>query len=241
MRYVINTQGTRRHELSEKQVRCPRANTAYGCNVKPGYWITYREEYDGGTHGTRLGRVLGRIEWAEAVSFSSVDFTGYLSVLACADDLHHAYIRWVNPADVLTAIEQPPIAMLAFIGGDLPSPDMVHRLSEYGTLSENYVSNASHHIEAFKLGISPSAYDHGVRSICPECGHGIKADGIHTCPVFSVRVDGIGEVYSGKSYASALRTAAEYEHNGTPYTIVDNLGEIRRQYRGKQTITTEEA
>lgn len=240
MRYTINGQHVRRHELSEKKVRCPNTPN-YGCDVRPGYWITYREEYEGGTHGTRVARVLGRIEWAEAVTFSSIDFTGYLSVLACADDLHHAYIRWINPADVLTALERPPVAMLAFLGGDLPRPDMVHRLSEYGTLSENYVSNAAHHIEAFKLGVSPSAYDVGIRSVCQECGRGIKAEEIHTCTLFSVIVDGIGEVYNGKSYGTALGTAAEFEHKGTPYTIVDSDGEVRRQYPRTTNSRTEEA
>lgn len=235
MRYTINGQHVRRHEVSERKVRCPNVPN-YGCDVRPGYWITYREAYTDGTAGKRVARVLGRIEWAEPVSHETDDVRGYLSVLACSDDLHHAFPRWVNPDDVLTALERPPAAMLAFLSADLPKPDMVHRLSEYGTLSESYVANAAHHIEAFKLGVSPSAYDHGIRSVCPECGRGIKAEEVHACPIFAVIVDGIGEVHTGSSYSRALMTAAEYEKAETPYRIVDqSSGELMRQYPRTQS------
>jgi hypothetical protein len=220
MRYTIKTEHIRRHELSGRKVRC--ANTPnYGSDVRPGAWITYREEYTDGSFSRCVGRVLGRIEWAEPVSGDTRDVTGHLSVLAFADDFSHAYIRWIDPADVLTSREAPPAAMLAFAAGPLPTPDMVHRLSAYGTLSENYVANAAHHIEAFRLGVSPAAYDAGIRSVCDKCGRGIREGETHACPVFRV-LKGETEIYRGDTYSGALKVFAENLPAGEKMTIMED-------------------
>jgi hypothetical protein len=39
---------------------------------------------------------------------------------------------------------------------------MVHKLSAYGTLSQDYIDKVPHHVAAWTSGVSPAAYDCGV-------------------------------------------------------------------------------
>lgn len=166
MRYQIRTEHGRTHELSERQIDTPNAydnsrQTRYGVKVRPGNWIVYREEYTDQSFARRVGRVLGRVE-APAVpdaKYPCERIDGHISVLALANDLSHAYIRWVDPADVLEVRDTPPAKLLAWITGELPNPEMVHKLSAYGTLSERHIDKVDHHVTAWRAGMSPAAYD----------------------------------------------------------------------------------
>ena len=171
----IQTENVRWHELSDRAIACPNARdydrqSPYGVKAKTGMWITFRENttnVDGSNPLTRLrsGRVLGRVDAPSVPSekYPCERIEGYVSVLALADNMQHAYIRWIKPEDVAEVSANPPAKLLAWITGPLPNADIVHKLSHYGTLSENYIGNAPHHIKAFELGVSPAAYDCGVR------------------------------------------------------------------------------
>lgn len=164
MKRHIQTEHVRAHELSDQQVKC--FSTAVGMSdgyvAKPGDWITYREHYTGSDlTGTRCGRMLGRVEAPDASSsrFDIPAVKGHLSILALSDDCCYAYIRWVAPEDVLGIRKQPPAAFLAFMTGPLPDPDLVHKLENYGTLSQSYIDKVPHHINAWRHGMSPAAWD----------------------------------------------------------------------------------
>lgn len=175
MRYEIQTEHVRAHTLTQRAVHCPNAldwdrQTRYGVKARLGDWITYgetRTNSDGSNPSThyRTGRVLGRIE-APALEgqYPSPAVDGWISVLALSDSLQHAYIRWVDPAEVTEISARPPAKLLAWMTGPLPAPDLVHKLSAYGTLSESYIDKADHHLNAWKHGVSPAAWDSGLRS-----------------------------------------------------------------------------
>ena len=174
MKRTIQTEHVRQHELSDQQVKC--FNTGVGMTdgwiAKTGDWITYAE--NSGTDGScyRSGRMLGRVDapYVHDEKYPCEEVKGYLSVLALSDDCCYAYIRWIKPEDVRGIRKQPPAAFLAFMTGTLPDAEMVHKLSAYGTLSESYIDKVPHHIEAWKTGVSPAAYDCGVR------GSSVKAE-----------------------------------------------------------------
>lgn len=249
---TIQTEHVRQHELSDRAVPCPNAldhdrQSRYGVKAKTGMWITYCERHAGGDFQYRSGRMLGRVT-AGAVDgkYPSEAIDGWLSVLALADDMHFAYIRWVKPEDVAVVMQNPPAKLLAWITGPIPDATIVHKLSAYGTLTERYVENVPHHVDAFKLGISPSAYDRGIRGTCAQCGAGVFAD--RSCEMcdhsrtYEVIVGNIGTVYTGNKYAEALAEFAEYQRQsiggegragGEDVTIMRD-GEPYREHAGKR-------
>lgn len=142
----------RRAKYSAKHVRLPHASTL-GFDVtvaKPGYWIMWTEE--GQTH---VGRVLGRIDEAERGE-GLPDCKGHLAVIALACDLHHAHVRWVDPADVERCQPTPPAALLAWITGeDWPATareiPRIIAMADYGTCSQtsiNFRNDPSRHYNA---------------------------------------------------------------------------------------------
>lgn len=164
----IQTEHVRAHELSDRAVALPNAldhdrQSRYGVKAKTGMWITYRDD-----SGTRNGRVLGRVE-APFVPSSNPEYTcehieGYVSVLVLSENMQHAYIRWIKPEDVTEVSTAPPAKLLAWMTGELPTADLVHKLSHYGTLSERYIDQVDHHVNAWQHGVSPAAWDAGVRT-----------------------------------------------------------------------------
>lgn len=158
----IQTEHVRAHQLDDRAVSCPNARdydrqSPYGVKAKTGMWITFKE----GDDRIRSGRVLGRVT-AEPIA-PDPPMECYVSVLCLSDHMTHAYIRWVDPADVLEVSAQAPAKLLAWISGPMPTADLVHKLSAYGTLSESYVDKVDHHINAWEHGVSPAAWDAGVR------------------------------------------------------------------------------
>jgi hypothetical protein len=111
--------------IDHRQVRLPNAShLGYDkWKAQRGDVIVYREG-----EGTRTGRVLGRVAYAPPEGEIGA-ITDHLYVLALSDDLSHAYIRWVDPADVVQCTPCTPdrAAWLAlFFAADLPRdlPDL---------------------------------------------------------------------------------------------------------------------
>lgn len=154
----IKTDHVRDHILSDRAVPCPNARdydrqSTYGVKAKTGMWVTYND----GDSAVRYGRVLGRVDADGSDDVERID--GHLSVLVLADNHQHAYIRWIDPTDVLEVGTTLPSKLLAWMTGPMPTADIVHKLSAYGTLSERYADKIAHHVEAFEQGMSPIAYD----------------------------------------------------------------------------------
>lgn len=167
MKRTIRTEHVREHELSDQQIKCFKTGVGMsdGYIAKPGDWITYEEKTTDDCSRSRAGRMLGRVKASAVIGqYPSPAIDGYLSVLALSDDCTYAYIRWVAPEDVRGIRKTPPAAFLAFMTGELPDATIVHQLSAYGTLSDRYIANMPHHVQAFEAGVSPAAWDAGVRS-----------------------------------------------------------------------------
>lgn len=130
----------RKARYSLKQVILPKASTlGYGqWRAKPGYWILYHV----GTEN-RLARVLGRIDETDS---DGMNCTGYIAAIRLMSDASHAFVDWVNPADVTYCLEKPPSALLAWITGDewvKNKENIAHiiAMAQYGTLSESFINS----------------------------------------------------------------------------------------------------
>lgn len=162
MTYHITIDGWRPFTVSEKQVVCRKASTlGYGRYIaRPGYWITFTPYAEGDASPSadsgdvRVGRVLGRIE-------APSDAAGWLYVLALSTDATWLQPFWVNPDWVSTVQDQErlPAALLAwFTQPKLPTPDIVAKLANYGTLSVGYIDKVSERQHAYESGVSPEGY-----------------------------------------------------------------------------------
>jgi hypothetical protein len=138
----------RRAKYSAKKVYLPKASTiGYGTYyAKPGFWLTWADPQQNGNTVRRNGRVLGRIECAAyEIGLGTQDCVGWIAVMQLADDMTHAYVRWVNPEWVEICYEKPPAQLLAWITGDewpKQGKDVARLLAmaNYGTCSESYIS-----------------------------------------------------------------------------------------------------
>ena len=133
----------RKARYDMRQVVCRNSSLiGYSTNIaKPGYWIASRSDVEG---ETRLGRVLGRI--AETDRLGGTDCVGWLAVVGLGIEATHAFVRWINPADVIACYEKSPAALLSWLTGDewVRSKRDIARLvamSEYGTMSEKFIAS----------------------------------------------------------------------------------------------------
>lgn len=173
---TIKTDSVREHTLTDRKVACPGAfdhdrQSRYGVFAKTGDWIIYRATDAAGNEWQyRAGRVLGRVDapFVPDDRYPCKAIKGHISVLAFSDNMQFAYIRWIDPKDVAEVSKHPPSKLFAFMTGKLPDAEMVHKLADYGTISERHIDKADHHINAWKHGVSPAAWDSGVRSPKPE-------------------------------------------------------------------------
>jgi hypothetical protein len=131
----------RKARYDMKQVVCRNASCiGYSSNIaKPGYWIAY------GAAGGGLGRVLGRIAEAD-YKHDSVSVVGWLAVMVLGMEATHAWVRWVNPADVTACHAKPPAALFAWLAGDewVKSKADIARLiamAQHGTTSESFIAS----------------------------------------------------------------------------------------------------
>lgn len=133
----------RRAKYSAKKVYLPEASTlGYGLYyAKPGNWLTWNDGQE-----RRNGRVLGRIECAAyEIGLGTEDCKGWIAVMQLADDMTHAYVRWVNPKWVEICYEAPPVNLMAWITGeDWPkrAADVPRLLAmaHFGSCSESYIA-----------------------------------------------------------------------------------------------------
>ena len=90
--------------IDRQAVRLPNASTlGYGkWRAQYGDLITFREGEQ-----TRTGRVAGRVAYAPPLTgqYAAPAVKNHLYVIAFGDDLTHAFVRWVDPADVITCIQ----------------------------------------------------------------------------------------------------------------------------------------
>lgn len=142
----------RRAKYSAKKVYLPNATSIGYCVkwAKPGYWIMWNAQ----PGVLSVGRVLGRIEWAQFNEGNREDVRGYLAVMALADDCTHAYVRWVAPKEVACCQEKPPRALLDWITGDKwakrgADVGWYIALAEHGTTSDSYIATRDDPAKAY--------------------------------------------------------------------------------------------
>ena len=138
----------RRAKYSAKKIYLPNASRI-GFGViwaKPGHWLTWKDTTDTGEGQRHCGRVLGRVECASyVIGVGTQDCAGWIAVVQLADDMTHAYVRWVDPDWVEVCHEEPPARLMDWITGkewpkraaDIPR---ILAMANYGTLSESYIS-----------------------------------------------------------------------------------------------------
>jgi hypothetical protein len=106
--------------------------------VEPGSLILYVEAHDDGRERTRLGRVLDSPTVAPNGPLPEAEGP-WLRVLAATDDLHFGYIRYVRLDDVRTSRAMPSPFAEFFFSEELPKPETVVAMDNYGSLSDDYV------------------------------------------------------------------------------------------------------
>jgi hypothetical protein len=144
----------RKFELDNTQVRAPNASHLGfdKWRVKRGDVFSY--SCDGQNH---IARSLGCIRWCDS---DGEDCRGWVCALVLGQCAEHAYIRWINPQWITQIINVPTKLAAFFFAKELPATvDMILKLADYGTLSEQFIDNASHHIAAWERGLSPAAFN----------------------------------------------------------------------------------
>lgn len=134
--------------IDDLSVICPNASTlGYAkLTARRGDLIRYEERYVGGASGDRLARVIGRIAYAPALSETPA-IKNFLLVLALSDSGTFCYERWIDPKDV-REVNAFPAKLFAFFAAPLKyDAQMYRRLSDYGTLSEQYIDKADDHVQ----------------------------------------------------------------------------------------------
>jgi|SRR5215469_4828237 len=145
----------RKFTLDNKAVRVPNASHLGfdKWKVKRGDVFT--------CDGNIIARSLGRIKTCDN---DGEDCRGWVCALVLGLSGSHAYVRWIDPASVRQVIDCPSKLAAFFFAEKLPyDNDMILNLAAYGTLSELFIDRADHHVTAWRAGVSPAAYDAGVR------------------------------------------------------------------------------
>jgi len=152
--------GCRPADYRGRSVRCPNASVlGYGkWKASPGDWLTYED----GTGRSVPARMFASVhDWQGR---TDNDPPVLLAVVALAEDLTFGMLRWVNPEHV-ERVEgrQPPAAMLAWITGAqfeeaAEDPEIMLRMLEYGTVSNDFIHHHDDHMQAWREGVSPATY-----------------------------------------------------------------------------------
>lgn len=143
-------------KIDGRQVICPNASMIGYSSVKlrVGMVFTYQDE-----HGNHTGRMIGRVAYAPALAGDAAPVRNHILALVLADDCTFCYERWIDPKDVTRTAPVPSAMAAFFFSPTLPyDVHMLRRLNEYGTLSDQFVGNAAHHVAAWQAGISPAVY-----------------------------------------------------------------------------------
>lgn len=144
----------RKFELDNTQVRAPNASHLGfdKWRVKRGDLFSYTDQgHD------YIARSLGCIKWCDR---DGEDCRGWICALVLGQCAEHAYIRWVNPQRITRIIDVPTKLAAFFFAKELPATvEMLLKLADYGTLSEQFIDNVEHHVKAWQSGMSPAAYN----------------------------------------------------------------------------------
>jgi hypothetical protein len=107
-------------ERDNKKVRCPNASTiGFGLtHCKRGYWLLYQVD-----NFFFIGRAIGRVvcEGRELIE-----------VAQASPDMHHAYIRWIEPEQVNEIRLAPPRHVFDFFAQADWKPETVFAQLEHG-------------------------------------------------------------------------------------------------------------
>lgn len=129
------------YTIFRKPRYCKNLQTTLGHSkyaVEVGDLILFREYYTDGTHGQRLGRVLGLAN--RPMHRASDPGSTTLFVLATDDMLTHAYERHVELDDVLE-IQSPSNSRFAewFLRGKVPLPSEALQVVRFGAMNNRYI------------------------------------------------------------------------------------------------------
>ncbi len=112
----------------------PNASTlGYGkYRAQVGDWVTFKAGDQ-----LQIGRMVGRVKDTDPIATEERRPIGFLAVLTLSMELTHAYVRWVDPADVTEVHANVPDIgrFLAWFCGALPDAETCAYLGEYGALS----------------------------------------------------------------------------------------------------------
>lgn len=122
--------------ISRPPIYCPNARNGH---VLDGSLVVYREHYEGGCTGTRMGRVLGRVTRYPDGTTPTEDA---LAVLALSDDMSYAYMRYVSAVDVAEVRSQEGFGatLLFVLFGVAPSPEEALRACNYGAMGDGHLT-----------------------------------------------------------------------------------------------------
>ena len=128
----------RKFKLDNRKVVAPNASLLCGRGriVKAGMFFIWN---DGSI--SRMCRSLGRIFWTDN---DGADCAGHVCAMVLGNDAMFVYVRWVDPAEIIEVVGEPPQKLTAFFFAPQLAydPDMLLRLIEYGTMTEHYIDGA---------------------------------------------------------------------------------------------------
>lgn len=126
----------RKADISKRQVICPNASLiGHSTNkARVGSWIHY-----GDAAGSHVGRMIGRIEWAEPVGGDSTNVKGWIVALVLTMENRSCSVRWINPKDVLHVYSDTPKAFLEWFVSDWPNDsEALLAVCEFGTMQDQF-------------------------------------------------------------------------------------------------------
>lgn len=144
--------------IDGKQVICRNASMLGYSSVKlrVGMVFTVSDEYGGDGSAFRM---IGRIAYAPALRGDAGPIRNWILALVLSNDGTFCYERWINPEHVTSTHPVPSRMAEFFFAPKLPyDVATLRRLEEYGTLSDQFVQGAAHHVAAWRAGVSPAVY-----------------------------------------------------------------------------------
>jgi len=122
-----------------KQYRLPNARIPPGGGityVQMGDLILFKTVYKDDSHSEGLGRVLDQA----TRNGMGEPLSKHFRVLVPADDMHFAYIRIIDILDIVDARRPPFDFAQFFFRSELPSPEIINAMSNYGSLNDSYIA-----------------------------------------------------------------------------------------------------
>lgn len=134
--------------IDGRAVPCPNASLlGYGMGkAKVGHFLLYDST---GTAGSGFARMIGRVAYASPTKDTPA-IKNWILALVMSSTGCSAYVRWIDPTTVQYVSDSPSRFAEFFFQKTLPfGRDMLVRLAEHGTLSEQYVEHAAERVDMF--------------------------------------------------------------------------------------------